>query len=355
MTKTGAAQVEVEPVGKYEWLDLILQLRIPPQRKAVAQAVAWFAKRDGSKVHPGQQKVADMANLHVSKAGPHIRALEGAGLLKLVKAGGGRAGAPHHYRLSRPVDISGLPLWLDPEMDRYPAGGLLEEIHRPPTVGVADPAMRSPTREQEPPEVDETEEHRPPAVGIPAPAGPVDNSEYRPPTADVPPVSSTADGLNSPVDNSEHRPFRSETPTASHGNTDRPRLRNTLRTPSEHLLGLPQATNQLGDTVRSEPQNPIEIAADANGHRLLAAAFLDGEETTVLDETPAGRVRTQAEYAAARKVLDRLDDREHWLNAAHNELAARGRTAPPTAFVVSVAAELHRRAAHIAPQSPNGA
>lgn len=321
-------------MGKYEWLDLILRMRIPPQRKAVAQALAWFGRPDGSRVRPGQKKVADMAGVHVSKAGPHIRALREDGLLKLVKAGGGRGGDPDHFQLSRPADISTLPLWLDPDMDRYPAGGPTEEIHRPSAVGVAGSA----TTEQEPPEVDETGEQEPPTVSVP----PVDNSEHRPPAVGETGGTPTADGLNSPVDNSKHRPFRSETQTVLNGNNDRGRSTNTLRTPSEHLLGSPQATNSLAAGNRTEPPTPIDAAA--NGHdRTLAAAFLDGEETAVREETPAGRTQTLAEHAAARRVLDHLPDREHWLNEARDELGRRDRPAPPTAFVTCVAAELYRR------------
>jgi hypothetical protein len=296
-------------MGKYEWLDLILRMRVPPQRKAVAQAMAWFARPDGSSVRPGQKKVADMAGVHVSKAGPHVRALRDAGLLDLVKAGGGRGGDPDHYRLSRPADVSALPLWLDPDMDRYPAGGPTEEIHQPSAVGVAGTA----TTEQEPSEVGETGEQQPPTVDVP----PVDNSEHRPPAVGETGRTQTADGPNSPVDNQKHRPFRSETTTVSSGNNDRPRSTNTLRTPSEHLLGLPQATNSLGALGQLVEKAEAEISdEDYNAARIRLGRFTD--------------------FGLAYQVR------------AERELEAAGHRGPSMRLVIV-------RAAHIADQSPNGA
>jgi predicted ArsR family transcriptional regulator len=93
--------IETVPIHRAQWTDLVLRMRIPSRRKTVAFALAKFANADGSRVFPGQGKVADMAGLHETNARTHIRALVSVGMLTVVKRGGGRGGATTTYRLSR--------------------------------------------------------------------------------------------------------------------------------------------------------------------------------------------------------------------------------------------------------------
>lgn len=122
---------EAVPVTRAQWIDLVLRSDIPSQRKAVAFALCSFANPDGTRVFPGQQKVADMAGLHVRNARKHIKALASSGMLIVVRHGGGRGGATNAYRLSRPANITTLPLWLDPDMNRVDA----TTKHRAPAPG----------------------------------------------------------------------------------------------------------------------------------------------------------------------------------------------------------------------------
>jgi hypothetical protein len=127
--------IETVPTERSTWINLVLRMNIPPQRKAVAFALSSFANPDGTRVFPGQGKVADMANLHETNARKHIKALVAAGMLIVVKRGGGRGGATNSYRLARPADITTLPLWLDPDMNRVEDKRYSTEEHRASALG----------------------------------------------------------------------------------------------------------------------------------------------------------------------------------------------------------------------------
>lgn len=99
-----------------EWVHLVARLDTKAARKAVALVLASFASEDGSDVRPAMPKVGRMCKLHETNAAAHAKALVELGLLVVKQAGGGR-GNPTVYRLTRPADITALPLWLDPDMN----------------------------------------------------------------------------------------------------------------------------------------------------------------------------------------------------------------------------------------------
>jgi hypothetical protein len=216
--------VDVQPVGKFAWQALILRMKIPTSCKVVAFALSHFANEDGSRVFPGQQKVADMAVLHETNARRHIRTLLASGMLQVVKQGGGRGGATTSYRLSRPTDITTLPLWLDPTMDR-----------------VAEEAGSDP-------------EYRALALGE-TESEPVDNSE-------------------TPSTGALHLEDRGgETPSDSCRNTERfvqkhralalPDQTKTTPTPNQPPAGLSEATTSLTETITADSKT-IEMS---NGYK----------------------------------------------------------------------------------------
>lgn len=183
--------IETVPAQRVEWVNLVLRMDIPPQRKAVAFALTKFANPDGTKVFPGQGKVADMAGLHETNARKHIKALLAAGMLMMVKRGGGRGGATNTYRLSRPADITTLPLWLDPDMNRLDDGNADAEEYQAPALGEG---------------ASESQEQGAPALGES-----VDNSTAVP--VDNPETPSAGALHSDPVDE--------ETPSVSAINTER--------------------------------------------------------------------------------------------------------------------------------------
>lgn len=108
-------------IHRAEWVHLVARLDAKAARKAVALVMASFASEDGSDVRPAMPKVGRMCRLHETNAAAHVKALVKLGLLVEKQAGGGR-GNPTVYRLTRPADITALPLWLDPNMDEIPVG-----------------------------------------------------------------------------------------------------------------------------------------------------------------------------------------------------------------------------------------
>lgn len=64
--------IETVPIHRGQWIDLVLRMDIPTQRKAVAFALSRFANPDGSRVFPGQGKVGNMAKLHEKIGRAHV-------------------------------------------------------------------------------------------------------------------------------------------------------------------------------------------------------------------------------------------------------------------------------------------
>jgi hypothetical protein len=328
-------------IRKLRWLDLLLRMKMPAGRFRVAVALARFGNAEGENVYPGEKKIADMGNVHVTNARAHIKALVGLGLLHLKEAGGGRGGATHVYRLTRPADITTLQMWLDPRFNRVPDGEgfmpVAAEEHRVPAVG-------------------ETSEHRVPAVAI--------HREYR-----VSALGETAEHRaltlgEAPVDNCEDR----ETPSVSTGNTERfepeyralalPEASKNLEEPEP--LGLPQATDSLG--WRERGPAPAELAALVGPPKSAPwispappaaaaphAAPPTGPRTYAPDPPPrivhgsATAVPT-AEAAAAFAVLAALPgEGEWWRHAAARELRRDGIPDPTAQDLAIRAAAILRR------------
>lgn len=287
--------IETVPIQRSQWTDLVLRMDIPTQRKTVAFALAKFANADGTRVFPGQQKVADMAKLHLTNARAHIRALEAAGMLLVVKRGGGRNGDPHVYRLTRPADITTLPLWLDPDMDRYADGdddGA--EEHRASALG--EDGDDGP--ECQPPALGESQEQGALALGesVDNSSGtPVDNQE-----------TPSADALHSdPVD--------TETPSVL--------ARNTERFEDFHrALALPDQSS----TNPIPTQHPAVLRKATPSLALVPAIHNDDEMTT--EPEPTEQQPADDELDTARAVLDAMRPpvANAWRVAARRELETAG-------------------------------
>jgi hypothetical protein len=265
--------IETVPIHRAQWTDLVLRMRIPSRRKTVAFALAKFANADGSRVFPGQGKVADMAGLHETNARTHIRALVSVGMLTVVKRGGGRGGATTTYRLSRPADITTLPLWLDPEMNRIEeGGGDGPEEHRASALDEGG----SDAREQQPLALGDYPKQKAPALGgsVDNPAeNLVDNSETQ--SADAPHSDAPADEI--PSDTARN--------TERYGEKYRalalPDLPKTSPRPTQHPAGLPKTTPSLvlvppihnDDEVIAESEAPKPPDDDFEAARTILAAM----------------------------------------------------------------------------------
>lgn len=271
--------IETTPIHRGPWIDLVLRMNIPPQRKAVAFALSSFANTDGTKVFPGRQKLADMAGLHETNARKHVKALLDAGMLEMVKRGGGRGGATNTYRLTRPTDITTLPLWLDPDMNRTEDGAAVVDEYRALALSETDAADA---------------EQRALTLGVSvdnSTATPVDNSE-----------TAGADARNSdPVDN--------EIPSVSARNTERsvqeyralalPDQPKTNPRPTQPPAGSPNATTSLA-LVPPIHNDDEAINGTAQGTPVLDVE-LDKAYTTLLALKPAA---SGAYQIAAREGLE---------------------------------------------------
>jgi DNA-binding transcriptional ArsR family regulator len=117
-------------VHRADWIHLIARMKIKGRRKDVALMLASSASEDGSDVRPALRTIGDMCDLHEDSVSTHIKTLLELGMLVVKRPGGGR-GKPTVYRLTRPMDLATLPLWLDPDMKRIPVGAGLPVAKTP--------------------------------------------------------------------------------------------------------------------------------------------------------------------------------------------------------------------------------
>jgi len=293
----------LQAILRWRWLDLIDRMKIPPHRKAVAKALARFGDADGSNVFPGAQKIADIANCDDKTARGHIKALVAAGMLAVKRRGGGRGGATHVYRLTRPTDLTSLPLWLDPDFNRIPDGAAF--------VPVAAEEHRAPAPS-------EATEYRAPAPG----EYPFDDTEYR---ASAP--------SETPVDNPADR----ETPGVRSRNTGNsapkhraPRQPTIFITPpkTKEPAWLLQVSTSLGESITA-PSPDAWTPEAAPAPRIVRG-------TATLQPTP--------EAAAAFAILTALPNDGEWFRAAAGrELRDEGHPEPTVQALAIRAAEILRR------------
>lgn len=264
MTMFGLFKPENEPVDPdlpehlravdlADWLAFIARLDIPSERKTVAIMAASWGSYDGADVRPALQTIADMSKRHETNTRRHINALIELGMLYVKQAGGGR-GRPTEYRLTVPADITTLPLWLDPDMRRVPAGEWFLPAKTPvPAPGNED----SSNTDSQAPTLPISAETPAARKGVSDPASDETPASVLPIRADSP-----APALgNRPVDNSPEaekgsdsalKPQRYGDPFAE---TPAPALPDLLQADlsTDQTPGLPQVTASLGWRDRAAP------------------------------------------------------------------------------------------------------
>lgn len=116
----------LEPLGRFEWERLVRRALIkPPSIKMLALVMATYANSDGTRVRPGQKRLANVMGTSISTVERGQRALEGLGFIEMTykghSAGRGRAGGyASEYRLTIPSDILERIQMLDPD-ESHPA------------------------------------------------------------------------------------------------------------------------------------------------------------------------------------------------------------------------------------------
>lgn len=343
---------DLRPVYTAEWVHLIARLDVKATRKAVAWAVGSFASEDGSDVRPAMPKVGRMCNLHESNAALHVKALVELGLLVVKQPGGGR-GNPTVYRLTRPADITVLPLWLDPDMNEVPRGSGFVPAETPaPALGnepssntdslvaalgnVEFPGSSNTYSQAFTKGVYGPSDPDTPAPALPFPAqspvlalgyGPVDNSAEPEKGSDSGPKPQCFD------------PQNPETPVLALGD-----LLQADQT-TDQTPGLPQVTASLG--WREHGPAPAAVAAvvgppDVEPWMPLPVPAAAEPPPRIV--TAAVTLAPTAEAAAAFAVLAALPgEGEWWRHAAARELRRDGNPDPTAQDLAIRAATILRR------------
>ncbi|MGW5518491.1 helix-turn-helix domain-containing protein [Nocardia africana] len=100
----------LKPEDRYEWERIIRRLSIPSQQKFLALMLATYADPDGSRVHPGVERLARVMGVTDRTVKRSLAELRSLGLVELVKQGNRWAHKADEYRLTTPVDLMSLSM-----------------------------------------------------------------------------------------------------------------------------------------------------------------------------------------------------------------------------------------------------
>lgn len=121
-TITGPTPGPVPPsplhaADRFDWCQMIRRARVLPSVKLVARALADYANRDGTSIHPGVQRLADDTCLCEKTVRTALKKLAGSGLIECLFDGSkaGRRGRASEWRLTFPADITTRVPMLDPD------------------------------------------------------------------------------------------------------------------------------------------------------------------------------------------------------------------------------------------------
>lgn len=110
-----------EPIGRFEWERILRRIRVSvPSVKLVGFAMATYANADGTKIRPGQKRLAAVLGTSEMTVRRGQGELEAIGMLDMVfkghSQGRGQAGGyASEYRLTVPTDLLERVQMLDPE------------------------------------------------------------------------------------------------------------------------------------------------------------------------------------------------------------------------------------------------
>jgi len=240
-------------ITRADWMHLIARMKIKASRQRVADILASFASEDGSDVRPSLQTVGDMCGgLHENSVSTHVKALVALGMLVVKEPGGGRS-KPTVYRLTRPADLSALPLWLDPEMKRIPVEAAELRAGTPTPTQGNESSSNTDSHAAESSNTYSPQFTKGVSAETPTPTVPF-TADTPTPTQGYRPVDNSLAALNPTVfDPKPHSfdPQNPETPTPTWGD-----LLQADRTTDQP--GLPQASNSLGQR-EADDQPPISV------------------------------------------------------------------------------------------------
>lgn len=103
------------PIERFMWERIIRQSGLPPLTKLVAFVMATYGEKDGSKIHPGDQRLAADCGVTDRAIRNHRRTLEDRGYI--TRTHGHGDGKAAEYQLTFPSDFYHQP------GSRNPSGG----------------------------------------------------------------------------------------------------------------------------------------------------------------------------------------------------------------------------------------
>lgn len=107
---------DLNPARRFEWERVVRRVRMPVTTRCVAFLLASYGNPDGTRIRPGRERLARVADVNPKTISRSITVLRSMGLIALVSAG---SGSSHHqvaaeYMLTLPPNVlDELPM-LDP-------------------------------------------------------------------------------------------------------------------------------------------------------------------------------------------------------------------------------------------------
>lgn len=99
--------MQQEPLRRFEWERVVKRCHIPPTTKYVALTIATFADQDGSRVHPGEIKLAADLGMSARNVRRHMARLRDEyALIERTRFHGSRRAYADEYQLVMPDDLT---------------------------------------------------------------------------------------------------------------------------------------------------------------------------------------------------------------------------------------------------------
>lgn len=107
-------------MGRFDWERIVRRASMPGSAKFLALTLATYANKDGSRIMPGEQRLACVMQVTPRTVERGFKWLRDNDFVSLTKKGNRHQGRANEYRLTVPSDVLER-LILDPdERDVYP-------------------------------------------------------------------------------------------------------------------------------------------------------------------------------------------------------------------------------------------
>lgn len=101
-------------MSRFEWERLIRRLDLSFSTASLGLFLATYAEDDGSRIFPGNERLAKVAGVGLATVKRHMNKLRDMGLIVRVKHGNRHAGQADEYQLTVPVELLERVSLLDP-------------------------------------------------------------------------------------------------------------------------------------------------------------------------------------------------------------------------------------------------